>query len=425
MNPVIKTYSKKSPRIPLLGRVVSRISNLFSSISNSELEDDDIFSDFFFSPKPVHQTGGSIIPILDASEFHIEPPQKKQKLQKKEEIEIQDDANLLDFSPFHSKKTTTQKIDSKELQKSNGNNNILLEKEQESESKKLKTGKPKEKEVVDLSLDSSREIAREETPLNGKILFKYPLTSEKVLAENVTDKGRVAISEQDVSLLNPGEFLNDSIIEFYLKCLALRILQRDPRFYFFNSFFYKTLSNSMEATSVDKILKWTKKVDIFSKEYIIVPINESLHWILAIICFPGTADKTQILIFDSLGRPSHATVCNNLRKFLELEWNAKHFQSSQEKRLFTPKQIPSHAISAPQQDNYCDCGIFVLHYAEMFCRQLPKWNEINEVWFPLSDIKSKRDEIKALIYRIQIESQVEYAGELSDNGEEESTVVID
>lgn len=30
-----------------------------------------------------------------------------------------------------------------------------------------------------------------------------------------------------------------------------------------------------------------QSVDIFSKDYIIVPIHDTLHWSLAIICHPG------------------------------------------------------------------------------------------------------------------------------------------
>ncbi|KAJ1919241.1 hypothetical protein H4219_002092 [Mycoemilia scoparia] len=36
-----------------------------------------------------------------------------------------------------------------------------------------------------------------------------------------------------------------------------------------------------------RIRKWTKKVDIFSRPYIFVPINENFHWYLAIIYNPG------------------------------------------------------------------------------------------------------------------------------------------
>lgn len=33
--------------------------------------------------------------------------------------------------------------------------------------------------------------------------------------------------------------------------------------------------------------KWTRRVDIFSKDFLFIPICEQLHWTLAIICFPA------------------------------------------------------------------------------------------------------------------------------------------
>lgn len=36
-----------------------------------------------------------------------------------------------------------------------------------------------------------------------------------------------------------------------------------------------------------RVKNWTKNVNLFEKDFIIVPINENCHWFLAIICFPG------------------------------------------------------------------------------------------------------------------------------------------
>lgn len=42
---------------------------------------------------------------------------------------------------------------------------------------------------------------------------------------------------------------------------------------------------------------WTRHVDIFSKDFIIIPVNQNVHWFLAIICYPGLVadlpDKNQ------------------------------------------------------------------------------------------------------------------------------------
>ena len=36
-----------------------------------------------------------------------------------------------------------------------------------------------------------------------------------------------------------------------------------------------------------RVKSWTKNVDIFSKDFVVFPINEKAHWFLVGICFPG------------------------------------------------------------------------------------------------------------------------------------------
>ena len=36
-----------------------------------------------------------------------------------------------------------------------------------------------------------------------------------------------------------------------------------------------------------RVKRWTKKINIFEKDFIVVPINEHSHWFVAVICFPG------------------------------------------------------------------------------------------------------------------------------------------
>ena len=47
------------------------------------------------------------------------------------------------------------------------------------------------------------------------------------------------------------------------------------RVHYFNSYFYKKISSKKDAAAAHALVaKWTAKVDLFSKEFIIVPINE-------------------------------------------------------------------------------------------------------------------------------------------------------
>ncbi|XP_051816759.1 sentrin-specific protease 6 isoform X2 [Acanthochromis polyacanthus] len=114
-------------------------------------------------------------------------------------------------------------------------------------------------------------------------------------------KGGITVTNEDLHCLNDGEFLNDVIIDFYLKYLVLENLKKEDaqRIHVFSSFFYKRLNqrerrNVPDMTNVpiqkrkhNRVKTWTRHVDLFQKDFIFVPINESAHWYLAVICFPG------------------------------------------------------------------------------------------------------------------------------------------
>ncbi|XP_077162539.1 sentrin-specific protease 6 isoform X3 [Paroedura picta] len=114
-------------------------------------------------------------------------------------------------------------------------------------------------------------------------------------------KGGISVTNEDLHCLNEGEFLNDVIIDFYLKYLVLEKLKKEDadRIHVFSSFFYKRLNqrerrNLHETSKLTiqqkrhgRVKTWTRHVDIFEKDFIFVPLNEAAHWFLAVICYPG------------------------------------------------------------------------------------------------------------------------------------------
>ncbi|XP_012219904.1 uncharacterized protein [Linepithema humile] len=118
-------------------------------------------------------------------------------------------------------------------------------------------------------------------------------------------KGGIAINTEDYLCLAEDQFLNDVIIDFYLKYLTLEVLSESDqqRTHVFSSYFYKRLTSphaqaaesnvpmTPAAKRHARVQKWTKNVNIFEKDFIIIPINEHAHWFLAIICFPGLVGK--------------------------------------------------------------------------------------------------------------------------------------
>jgi sentrin-specific protease 7 len=104
-------------------------------------------------------------------------------------------------------------------------------------------------------------------------------------------KKKAEVDSYDLERLRDGEFLNDNLIGFYLRFLEHHLERTTPelakRVYFFNSYFFATLTNMTKGKrgiNYEGVQKWTRNVDLFSHDYVIVPINESAHWYLAIIC---------------------------------------------------------------------------------------------------------------------------------------------
>lgn len=140
-----------------------------------------------------------------------------------------------------------------------------------------------------------------------KILSPTPPPPERWTEKNpnwVEERGysiplvyeRTTISATDIERLDEGQFLNDEIISFYAKYLHKKLEARDEqvarKVYIFSSFFWEKLRSS----GYDGVKGWTTKIDVTSFDYIVVPINQSAHWYVAIICNPGALLPEEIAI---------------------------------------------------------------------------------------------------------------------------------
>ncbi|KIJ17824.1 hypothetical protein PAXINDRAFT_98018 [Paxillus involutus ATCC 200175] len=113
---------------------------------------------------------------------------------------------------------------------------------------------------------------------------------ELILMYPPAGTGALSIMRSDLRRLGPEEYLNDTLIEFGLKLWLNDLREKDPaladQIHVFSSFFYKKLNKKNPEEGYQSVRKWTSKVDLFSKKYVIVPINENIHWYLAIIYEP-------------------------------------------------------------------------------------------------------------------------------------------
>ncbi|XP_014518869.1 probable ubiquitin-like-specific protease 2A isoform X4 [Vigna radiata var. radiata] len=285
--------------------------------------------------------------------------------------------------------------------------------------------------LFDINVDNSGNISA----LGQHYFFsqnRYFPNFDEAFDEVIYPKGEpdaVSISKRDVELLQPQTFINDTIIDFYIKYLKNKLpTDEQDRFHFFNSFFFRKLADLDKdpASACDgraafqRVRKWTRKVNLFEKDYILIPINYSFHWSLIAICHPGEVTCYQdeemnesskipcILHMDSL-QGTHKGLKNIFQSYLCEEWKERHGNVVDD---VSSKFLHMRFISLelPQQDNLYDCGLFLLHYVERFLEEAPvnfnpfmitKFSDfLSSNWFPPPEASLKRSHIQNLIYDI-------------------------
>ncbi|EFX65750.1 hypothetical protein DAPPUDRAFT_117019 [Daphnia pulex] len=172
------------------------------------------------------------------------------------------------------------------------------------------------------AVSAETSVSTTETQLNGrkddtsKVEIRITRGSSKSLARTVLPvtpmfswsdgPDRFSVTTEDYACLNQDNLLNDSIIDFYLRYVFSTKTDDSlkKKCHVFSSFFYQRLTTrppkvngrkhpiedddslSIKEKRHSRVKSWTKKVDIFEKDYLVIPINERNHWFLAIVCFP-------------------------------------------------------------------------------------------------------------------------------------------
>ncbi|ODM21096.1 hypothetical protein SI65_04149 [Aspergillus cristatus] len=213
---------------------------------------------------------------------------------------------------------------------------------------------------------------------NGPQLLMYPYLGKK----------QAQVEAQDLKRLCNNKFLNDNLIGCYIRFLEDHLDRTNKEaanwVFFFNTYFYTTLTDRPNEGPINfkRVQNWTKGVDIFSHDYIVVPINESMHWYAAIICnlpylqgvskmAPRLNDMIEsqnkanpyndhptakvqdpvIITFDSLNGDRSHTV-RKLRQYL-----AEEAKSKKGIGINTDLIAGLKAESLPMQSNFSDCAI--------------------------------------------------------------------
>ncbi|XP_064021138.1 sentrin-specific protease 2-like isoform X2 [Pogoniulus pusillus] len=209
-----------------------------------------------------------------------------------------------------------------------------------------------------------RKFPRLEKPSEGSSVLTEALEKEVCDAfgrgdpdEIVSSAFKLKVTREDIGTLREHRWLNDEVINFYMKLIAERNKKEGfAAVHAFSTFFYpKFISGGYTA-----VRRWTKGVDLFQQDLIFVPIHLRVHWALVVV----DVRRKTIRYYDSMAK-SGDKICQTLFQYLReesLEKRNLELASSE----WTLRSMESHEI--PQQSNGSDCGVFVCKYAEYISR---------------------------------------------------------
>ena len=181
--------------------------------------------------------------------------------------------------------------------------------------------------------------------------------------DKVVSAFKIHITRTDLFGLTGENWINDKIVEMYMQMVAKRSIDnrcfrnlRKPRIYCMSTFFFLNLiMRGAEAVS-----KWTKDVDIFSYDVLLIPIHLEMHWCVATVDFraPG------VFYYDSMGghnMPALSAILEYLRQ--------EHIKKKGAELDLA--KFAKEIADCPQQQNGADCGIFACKVADFISREVP------------------------------------------------------
>jgi len=190
--------------------------------------------------------------------------------------------------------------------------------------------------------------------LNCILLYNFSLRKQEIM---------------DSSNQNQQYYLNDTVINDYMRLINTHY---ESDVYVFDTFFYLNLCER----GFDKVKRWARKINLFSKKKLMFPINLKAisHWVL--VC--ADLESKELKYLDSL----HCFDVNVQLKIFE------YLRKIHMERVGTPfctdqwNLKPLDHSLVPIQRNFYDCGVFVCTFAEYLARGASfNFAQTNMEWF--------------------------------------------
>ncbi|CDO96595.1 unnamed protein product [Kluyveromyces dobzhanskii CBS 2104] len=308
-----------------------------------------------------------------------------------------------------------------------------------------------------------------------------PEPFEPTLSYTFEDSSKISVNNQDFKCLYNHDWINDTILDFFLKfyiekSISNNIVARTD-VHLLSSFFYTKLVSTQENRYAN-VKKWVVNSDLFSKKFVVLPINMNYHWFGCIVL---NLDKMKcaiegilrdnnpddnisflpeqlrsstenvheqekalsrevvnvrdielptvlLLVFDSL-RQTSSRLMDALKEFIiSYGRDVYNYDIPREK-------IKLKTCLVPQQPNMSDCGVHVILNTKKFFEKpnetLELWNtrsshnhskQVNE-FFEKKERRLARQNLRAALWNLQkqqIENQGIAVSDANDDNFEEN-----
>ncbi|XP_053319148.1 sentrin-specific protease 3 [Spea bombifrons] len=185
-----------------------------------------------------------------------------------------------------------------------------------------------------------------------KAMVQHLIQSYQRLPGNAMLRGfrvtykRHVLSMDDLGTLYGQNWLNDQVMNMYGDLVMDAVPEK---VHFFNSFFY----DKLRTKGYEGVKRWTKNVDIFNKQLLLIPIHLEVHW--SLVCV--NVSKRTITYFDSQ-RTLNRRCPKHIAKYLQAEAIKK------DRPDFVSGWKGFFKMNVARQNNDSDCGAFVLQYCK-------------------------------------------------------------
>lgn len=239
--------------------------------------------------------------------------------------------------------------------------------------------------------------------------------NNQLMNDQILSFAGITLSKSDLKCLEAYNFLNDQIINFFLRNMHHQLLSEEQQKQAIVADTY--FKDAIISNCPERLYRWLHRIPVFDANYLIIPVNIKEHWCLMVVSHPNYlwtnngGKKTIIYTMDSMsktyGMEEKVEIYNGLFAFLQAACYFKHgyFLSNIEDR------IDLKQINVKLQDNLYDCGIHLLINVETFLVEaysiamLNDDNDDNVFW--LCNEQDKREAMKNYVQRLSKKQQRE------------------